>query len=155
MAQPRTRTLGPYPCVGPITSSRNGHELSNVVFISCYILKLVRTKIWDDWTLLSWAPVLRFLIFYIFFFTKSQKKIIFFLFWLKISLHLFLVRLEKIIFLPALGGFFDKFFGNFSKYLIFFLMNFSIIFDEFFQQFLMIFFNKFFMNFFTNFWRFF
>ncbi len=139
MAKPRTRTLGPYPCVGPITSSRNGHELSNVVFISCYILKLVRPKIRDDWTLQSWAPVLRFSIFYIFFFTKSQKKKFFFLFWLKISFYLFLIWLGKNIFLPALEGFFDNFFWWF----------FSKSFNEFFNNFI-----KFFFDFFSNFWWF-
>ena len=64
---------------------------------------------------------------------KSQKKIIFFLFWLKIKFALIFSLIEKKkIFLPALEGFFADFFADFS-----------IIFDDFFHLFLMIFFNYF------------
>ena len=86
-----------------------------------------------------------------FFFTKSQKKIFFFLFWLKLSLYLFLVWLEKNVFLPALEGFFANFFGDFS---IIFDDFFSFIFDDFFQ-FFCDFFNYFFNNFWWIFWWFF
>ncbi len=122
LAPARTRTLGLTLCVGPVASSLKCLKMSNIVLIYPHIPILVRPKIWDDWTLLPGPPVLRFSIFYEFFFTKSQKKIFFFLFRLKISLYLFLVRLENKNFFASPGRFFVNFFGDFSK-----------SFDDFFQ----------------------
>ena len=142
MAPARTRTLELSPCVGPIASSRKGHELSNVVFISRYMMKLVRPKIWDDWTLLLGAPVLRFSIFYEFFFTKSQKKITFFFNLIENKFALIFSLIGKNYFFASPGRFFwwfSKIFDDFLKIIDHFFNNFN----EFFYTFWGIFFKIF------------
>jgi hypothetical protein len=120
-ALPRTRTLGVTPLVTAISSLKEitinfkcGYKmlLNHLVVRFQKILTIGHSyhglQSWDFRFFMS-------------FFSPSPKKKFFFLFWLKISLYLFLIWLERIFFLTDLEGIFEFFWRLFLQVFGFFI----------------------------------
>jgi hypothetical protein len=156
-APPRTRTLGLAPLVTAISSSL---EVTIIFICGYYKLShpnLVFSKNLERSDIPVLGSSLEIFDFLHVFFHQVPKKFFFFFFWLKISLYLFLIWLEKNFFCQPwkiFWWFFRDFFNDFWWF-------FSIIFDDFFQKVLMNFsiifsnFYEFFNNFYKFFWDFF